>query len=158
MSLRTGIGPSVRRIIGFKSMLLAAGLIAAGAGLAASPAAADMTITRGMGPSIGTLDPQLNFLANEGWIQDDMYEGLTAPDQAGNVIPGAAEKWDIADDVKTYTFHLRDGLKWSNGDPLVAQDFVNGIVRTVNAATASDKAYIFCSTIAITGVCAYTSK
>jgi oligopeptide transport system substrate-binding protein len=111
-----------------------------------------------MGPTIGTLDPQLNFLANEGWIQDDMYEGLTAQDEKGDIIPGAAEKWEMSDDGLTYTFHLRDGLKWSNGDPLVAQDFVNGVVRTVTASTASDKAYIFCSTIAISGVCDYTEK
>jgi oligopeptide transport system substrate-binding protein len=158
MSFRNGIGPSVRRIIGLKSMLLAAGLLAAGAGLAAGPAAAETTIIRGMGPTIGTLDPQLNFLANEGWIQDDMYEGLTAQDEKGDIIPGAAEKWEMSDDGLTYTFHLRDGLKWSNGDPLVAQDFVNGVVRTVTASTASDKAYIFCSTIAISGVCDYTEK
>jgi oligopeptide transport system substrate-binding protein len=158
MSFRNGIGPSVRRIIGLKSMLLAAGLLAAGAGLAAGPAAAETTIIRGMGPTIGTLDPQLNVLANEGWIQDDMYEGLTAQDEKGDIIPGAAEKWEMSDDGLTYTFHLRDGLKWSNGDPLVAQDFVNGVVRTVTASTASDKAYIFCSTIAISGVCDYTEK
>jgi oligopeptide transport system substrate-binding protein len=146
-----------RQAIAFKSALLGAALFAAGAMLA-SPASAETTIIRGMGPTIGTLDPQLNFLANEGWIQDDMYEGLTAQDASGNIIPGAAEKWEMSDDGLTYTFHLRDGLKWSNGDPLVAQDFVNGIVRTVDAKTASDKAYIFCSTIAITGVCDYTSK
>jgi oligopeptide transport system substrate-binding protein len=157
MSFRIGNSPSARRIAGFKSALLGAALFAAGAVLAV-PASADSVLTRGIGQTIGTLDPQINFLANEGWIQDDMYEGLTATDATGAIIPGAAEKWELSDDGLTYTFHLRDGLKWSNGEPLVAQDFVNGIVRTVDPATASDKAYIFCSTIAITGVCDFTAK
>ncbi|HVZ00043.1 MAG TPA: peptide ABC transporter substrate-binding protein [Dongiaceae bacterium] len=160
MSFCNGNRPSVRRAAALnsaKSALFGAVLVAAGAALAAS-ASAESTLVRGMGPTIGTLDPQLNFLANEGWIQDDMYEGLTAQDASGNIIPGAADKWELSDDGLTYTFHLRDGLKWSNGDPLVAQDFVNGVVRTVDPATASDKAYIFCSTIAVTGVCDFTAK
>ena len=153
MSFRKGIGPSFT----FKSALLGATLFAAGVALT-MPASADSTLIRGMGPTIGTLDPQLNFLANEGWIQDDMYEGLTAQDAKGAIIPGAAEKWELSDDGLTYTFHLRDGLKWSNGDPLVAQDFVNGVIRTVDPKSASDKAYIFCSTIAIVGTCDFTAK
>jgi oligopeptide transport system substrate-binding protein len=132
--------------------------LVAGMGQLATPAMAETTLTRGIGSSVGTLDPQLNFLANEGWIQDDMYEGLTAQDAAGNIIPGAADKWEMSDDGLTYTFHLRDGLKWSNGDPLVAQDFVNGVIRTLDPATASDKAYIFYSTIAITGGADFNSK
>jgi oligopeptide transport system substrate-binding protein len=153
MSFGNGIGS----LITFKSALLGAVLLVAG-GMLALPASAETTITRGMGPTIGTLDPQLNFLANEGWIQDDMYEGLVAQDAKGAIIPGAAEKWELSDDGLTYTFHLRDGLKWSNGDPLVAQDFVNGVVRTVDPKSASDKAYIFCSTIAVTGACDFTAK
>jgi len=108
-------------------------------------------LNRGIGATIGTLDPHINFLAWEGWILDDAYEGLVANDAGGAVIPGAAEKWDISDDGLTYTFHLRDGLKWSNGDALKAQDFVDGIVRTIDPATASDKAYIFTSTIRVAG-------
>ena len=140
------------------SAVLAAAATFSAAALVTGPASAETLLTRGIGQTIGTLDPQINFLANEGWIQDDMYEGLTATDAKGDIIPGAADKWEMSDDGLTYTFHLRDGLKWSNGDPLVAQDFVNGVVRTVDPATASDKAYIFCSTIAITGVCDFTAK
>ena len=109
--------------------MAAAGLMAAVL-VPAQPAAADSVLTRGMGATIGTLDPQINFLAVEGQIEDDMYEGLVTPGPDGEPIPGAAAAWDISDDDKTYTFHVRDGLKWSNGEPLVAQDFVNGIVRT----------------------------
>lgn len=93
------------------------------------------------GPSGPSLDPQVNFDAAAGWIQSDVYEGLVNFDGSGKVIPGAAESWDISPDGKVYTFHLRDGLKWSNGDPLMAQDFVNSVVRTLNPETASEKEF-----------------
>lgn len=128
----------------------AIGLIVGGA-MVAQPAAAETVLTRGIGSTIGTLDPQVNFLAYEGWIQDDMYEGLVDLDAQGQVVPGAAEKWEISDDGLTYTFHLRDGLKWSNGDKLVAQDFVNAVIRTITPDTASEKNYIFSSTISVVG-------
>jgi oligopeptide transport system substrate-binding protein len=102
----------------------------AGMGQFVDSAMAETTLTRGIGSSVGTLDPQLNFLANEGWIQDDMYEGLTAQDASGNIIPGAADKWEMSDDGLTYTFHLRDGLKWSNGDRMCHLGILKGLVRS----------------------------
>jgi oligopeptide transport system substrate-binding protein len=121
------------------------------------PASAETVLKRGMGSTIGTLDPQVNFLTYEAWIQDDMYEGLVVPGADGEPIPGAAEKWDISDDGLTYTFHLRDGLKWSNGEPLKAQAFVDGVARTLLPETASEKNYIFSSTISISGAADYMS-
>ena len=57
-------------------------------------------------------------------------------------IPGAAESWTVSDDGLVYTFKLRPGLRWSNGDPLVAEDFVAGLRRLVNPATASQYAEV----------------
>jgi oligopeptide transport system substrate-binding protein len=122
-----------------------------GTALFAPTASAEMVLNRNIGTTISSLDPQINFLVYEGWIEEDLYEGLTAYDPAGNIIPGAAEKWDLSADGLTYTFHLRDGLKWSNGDPLVAQDFVNSVIRILDPATASQKNYIFSSTLSVTG-------
>ena len=139
---------SCRRPLQAASLAIGLGLFGV---LSAGPAAADSVLNRGIGATIGTLDPQVNFLATEGFILDDIYEGLIDYDANGQIVPGAAEKWDISDDGLTYTFHLRDGLKWSSGEPLVAQDFVNGIVRTLDPATASDKAYIFVTTVAVAG-------
>ena len=85
----------------------------------------------------------------------DAYEGLVSFDGSGTVIPGAAESRDISADGLTYTFHLRDGLKWSNGDALVAQDFVNGMLRRMNPDTASDKGYYFSSVIKIKGAAGF---
>jgi oligopeptide transport system substrate-binding protein len=117
----------------------------------AAKAPGEMVIKRGFGASPDTLDPHMNFGAREGWIQDDMYEGLTAANAKGEPGPGAAEKWETSDDGLTWTFHLRAGLKWSNGDPLVAQDYVNGVIRQLDPKTASPRAYYFGSVIPLVG-------
>ena len=117
----------------------------------ASPLLADDTLDRGVGSEWSSLDPQVNFDAAAGWIQMDAYEGLVTFAPGGAIIPGAAERWEVSPDGLTYTFTLRDGLKWSNGEALVAQDFVNGILRTLNPATVSEKGYYFYSVIKVKG-------
>ena len=51
-------------------------------------------------------------------------EGLVSLDKEDKAVPGVAEKWDVSEDKKTYTFHLRKGQKWSNGEEVTAKDFV----------------------------------
>jgi len=121
------------------------------AALAAAPALADDTLDRGIGSEWSSLDPQVNFDAAAGWIMMDTYEGLVNFGPGGEIVPGAAESWDASEDGRIYTFHLRDGLKWSNGDPLVAQDFVTSVLRTLDPATVSEKGYYFYSVIQIKG-------
>ena len=58
-----------------------------------------------------TWDPTLNSANDGGHIINNMFEGLTKETSTG-IIPAAAESWDITNDGKTYTFHLREGLKW----------------------------------------------
>src|SRR5262249_28816946 len=160
---RTARPQSGRRIMGFpnrrplQTVLVAIGICLGSVFAACGTGAAETVLNRGIGATIGTLDPQVNFLATEGFILDDLYEGLIDYDANGQIVPGAAEKWDVSDDGLTYTFHLRDGLKWSNGEPLVAQDFANGIVRTLDPATASDKGYIFVTTVAVVGAADFNS-
>ncbi|HQY43195.1 MAG TPA: peptide ABC transporter substrate-binding protein [Paracoccaceae bacterium] len=131
------------------------GLVLAAALSLTMPAWADDTLDRGVGSEWSSLDPHVNFDAAAGWIQSDAYEGLVNYDSKGQIIPGAAESWETSPDGLTYTFHLREGLKWSNGDPLVAQDFVNGIIRTLNPETASEKGYYFYSTTQVKGAEAF---
>ena len=117
----------------------------------ATPVLADDTLDRGIGSEWSSLDPQVNFDAAAAWIQSDAYEGLITFDLSGKVIPGAAESWEASPDGLTFTFHLRDGLKWSNGDPLTAQQFVDGALRMLNPDTASEKGYYFTSVIQVKG-------
>jgi oligopeptide transport system substrate-binding protein len=79
-----------------------------------------------------TLDPQDSSVANEIAVEILNYDGLTRFDKDLNTIPGAAEKWDINGDATEFTFHLRDGLKYSDGSPLVAQDFVDAVRRSLD--------------------------
>lgn len=139
----------MRKILGaaLTGLVLAAALSFGGTASAQS----DGVLDRGVGSEWSSLDPHVNFDAAAGWIQMDAYEGLVTFDGAGKVIPGAAESWEVSADGKTYTFRLREGLKWSNGDPLVAQDFVNGVLRTLNPDTASEKGYYFYSVIKVKG-------
>uniref|UniRef100_UPI000AF36E70 ABC transporter substrate-binding protein n=1 Tax=Clostridium sp. NkU-1 TaxID=1095009 RepID=UPI000AF36E70 len=65
------------------------------------------------------------------------FETLLTFDKDNNIIPGQAETYDVSDDGLTYTFHLRDGLKWSDGSELTAEDFVYSWKRLADPGTAA---------------------
>lgn len=73
--------------------------------------------------SVAVLDPWQVKEEEQFSLIRDLFEGLTAYDAQGNIIPAVAESWKTQDN-KNWTFILREGLKWSNGTPLTAQDFV----------------------------------
>ena len=56
-------------------------------------------------------------------------------DGTNEILPAAAEKYEVSDDGLVYTFHLREGLKWEDGEPLTAKDYEYGIKRAVDPAT-----------------------
>lgn len=64
------------------------------------------------------------------------FEGLVTYNEAGEVVPGNAETWSSNDDMTVYTFKLREGLKWSDGTPLTANDYVYSAFRVLDPATA----------------------
>lgn len=70
------------------------------------------------------LNPILNTSTGGGNVLRHIVEGLVTLDQSDEPVPGAAESWDISDDKLTYTFHIREDAKWTNGDPVTAHDFV----------------------------------
>jgi len=111
----------------------------AGAG---KPEARD-TLRRGNGPEPDTLDPQRARTDSAFNILRDLFEGLTAIGPGGQPVPAAAESWTVSEDGLEYEFRLREGLRWSNGDPLVAADYVAGMRRLVDPATASPYAQVF---------------
>jgi oligopeptide transport system substrate-binding protein len=79
-----------------------------------------------------TLDPQDSSVANEIAVEILNYEGLTKFDKDLKTVPAAAENWDINADATEFTFHLRDGLTYSDGSPLRAQDFVDAVRRSLD--------------------------
>ncbi|MBD1577750.1 peptide ABC transporter substrate-binding protein [Vibrio sp. S11_S32] len=88
--------------------------------------------------------PTLNPLKAEGipemHILRDLFEGLVIQDKDGSVVPGVAQSWETKDN-QTYTFHLRHDAKWSNGDPVTAQDFVYSFHTAVDPKFASPNAW-----------------
>ena len=100
------------------------------------------TLLRGVGPDPDSLDPQRARSAESQSILRDLCEGLTALDKAAGVAPGVASAWTMSPDGKTYTFKLRPEARWSNGDRVVAGDFVAALRRLVDPATASAYAQV----------------
>ncbi|KMQ10889.1 peptide ABC transporter substrate-binding protein, partial [Bacillus cereus] len=75
-------------------------------------------------------------------VMRNVFEGLYILGEDNKVIPGVAKSYEVSDDKKTYTFHLRDS-KWSNGTPVTAADFVYSWKRAVNPDTAAEYAFLF---------------
>lgn len=76
-----------------------------------------------IGPNPETMDPALNSAVDGGNMLLEVSECLLIVDKDGQLQPGQAESWETSEDGLTWTFHLRDGLKWSDGSDLTAKDF-----------------------------------
>ena len=90
-----------------------------------------------VGPNPETLDPALNSAVDGANTILHLFEGLLIVDQDGKLAPGQAESWESSEDGLTWTFHLRDGLKWSDGSDLTAKDFEYAWKRIAAAETAA---------------------
>lgn len=90
----------------------------------------------------GTLDPALAQGTHESYILNHLFTGLLRYDKDGKLAPGmAADMPVVSEDGLTYTFTLKDDVKWSNGDPVTANDFAYAWMRALNPETASLYAY-----------------
>lgn len=95
---------------------------------------------------VNTLDPQ-----RMSWMHDLrtarlLYEGLVKNDVLSDdfdIIPGVAESWELSDDARAYTFHLREDAKWTNGEPVTAHDFVFSWRRALLPDLVSDYVKMF---------------
>lgn len=104
------------------------------------PEPADFTVSNST--EIKSIDPASVTGQPEGFVIRGLFEGLV--DWHGedlHVIPGVAERWTLSEDQKTYTFHLRDNAKWSNGEPILAEDFLYSFRRFLDPMTGAE--YIF---------------
>lgn len=137
-------------------------------------AAAKKTIQLNLGPGdVPTIDPALATDTSSIQVLWEIMMGLTRQDEVTNAVePALAKSWDISEDGKTYTFHLRDDVSWVKYDALKgevvqvkdcedkprmvnAHDFYYGMLRTLNPKTASDYAYVLA--FAVEGASAYNS-
>jgi oligopeptide transport system substrate-binding protein len=88
-----------------------------------------------------TLDPNLAQDSQSTAVMVSVQRGLTYFDKDLNIVPSLADSWDISADAKTFTFHLKDA-KYSNGDPIVAADYVFSWKRLVDPRTAAPYNYV----------------
>lgn len=100
-------------------------------------------IVRGNGDEVPTLDPAYSSDTASSRVIQDMFEGLVTQDTAGNIVPALATSWEESEDGKVYTFHLREGAKWSNGEPITAKDFEYSFQRVIDPATAAPYAWYY---------------
>ena len=145
------------RRISRRSFLAAAGVSAAALALTAcggssSTVASGSTAASGAAASaeggvlnvmleteVQSLDPQLATDGTSFEVIANYTDGLMQMDANGAAVEALAESYELSEDGKTYTFHLKDA-KWSNGDAVTAADFVFGWQRAVDPANASEYA------------------
>src|SRR5580658_577174 len=113
---------SARAFAGFGALCMA--LMAGAMPAAAQELAPNQVLRLGNGTEPASLDPAVSESTQDANIERDLFEGLVLLDKDSKVVPGVAESWSISPDGLTYTFKLRENAKWSNGDPVTADDFV----------------------------------
>jgi oligopeptide transport system substrate-binding protein len=102
------------------------------------------TLLLGNGAEPQDLDPSTCSLYTDENVLMALFEGLTCIDEkTSQAVPGVAERWDVSPDGLVYTFHLRADAKWSNGDPVTADDFLYSFHRILSPGLASEYSYMF---------------
>jgi len=102
-----------------------------------------VVIYRGNGSEPKTLDLVHVHETVGATLLFELYEGLLSSDAEAQLRPGVASSWEVSDDGLVYVFHLRPDSRWSNGDTVVAQDFVASLRRYVDPSEASENAQFF---------------
>ena len=100
-------------------------------------AAGNKILTIQLGPDVESIDPALNSAVDGANYILFAYENLLKVDKDGKIVPGLAQKYEISEDQLTWTFYLRDGLKWSDGTDFTAEDFVYSWQRMVDPNVAA---------------------
>jgi oligopeptide transport system substrate-binding protein len=111
------------------------------AAAAAEAVEEEMVLNWNLGADPKTIDPGLNGATDGGDIIANTFEGLVV-ERNGVVKPGIAKSWDVSDDGKTVTFHLRES-KWSDGSALTAHDFEYAWKRALAPETASEYSWLW---------------
>lgn len=106
----------------------------------AAPAAAGGVLRRVVSTEITSMDPQRPTGQVTVDLAAELFTGLTYYDRNGRLAPGCASRWRSSADGLTWTFELRPGLKWSDGTPLAARDFVYTLRRYLAPDTGASQA------------------
>jgi dipeptide transport system substrate-binding protein len=99
-----------------------------------------LNLNNGQEPT--SFDPPIGFDAVSWNALNNIMEGLTRLDETNQPKAATAKSWDVSKDGKTYTFHIRDNAKWSNGDDVTAGDFVYAWKRLLDPKTGSPAAFL----------------
>ena len=79
------------------------------------------------------MDPEISTASSTNKLLGSLFQGLVVFSGDGkDILPGMADRWTISPDGLTYTFHIRDGAKWSNGAPFTSKDFLDSFVRVLD--------------------------
>jgi len=101
----------------------------------------EQILHRGFGPDLADLDPHLATGTGDHSVLSALFEGLIAEDPVDlHPVPGVAERWETSADGLTYLFYLRANAKWSNGDPVTANDFLASWRRALTPSLQADNA------------------
>ncbi|MCC5793487.1 MAG: peptide ABC transporter substrate-binding protein [Chromatiales bacterium] len=111
--------------------------------LAGSAMAGTQVLHRSAAADPPSLDPNLGSGTPAAPILSDLVEGLVTRDRRSRPAPGSASQWSVSDDGLTWTFQLREDLRWSDGEPLDAEDFAWSFRRLLDPATAAPAAGLF---------------
>jgi oligopeptide transport system substrate-binding protein len=149
------IRPMIPRIVALLLSLCSIGTLADAWAQPAMQADAQLVMSqleRGNGPEPATLDAHRCQEVACGNILRDLYEGLVTEDATGRLIPGMAERWEVSADGRVWTFHLRPGLRWSDGAMLDAAQIVASFRRAFSPETAAPFAEQFAAVVNATDI------
>ncbi len=103
----------------------------------------EQILFKGNGTEPAGIDPHVVTGVTEHNILTALFEGLVSENPIDlHPEPGVAKSWEISEDGRTYTFHLRENARWSNGDPVRAQDFVYSFRRILSPGLGAEYAYM----------------
>ena len=111
------------------------------------------SVVVGISQDLDSLDPHKAVAAGTKEVLFNIFEGLVKPDEKGNLVPAVASEYVISDDGKTYTFKLREGVSFHNGELVTAEDVVYSIKRSAGLLGTTDSTVVVESALSnVTGV------
>lgn len=117
--------------------------VAAGGCVTGKKAPASKHIRHALSAEPESIDPRMSTSLPASTVEAQLFEGLMTLDAANRPVAAAAERWEVSPDGRKYVFFLRTGLKWSNGDPVTAEDFAYAWRSALSPELASPSAYMF---------------